>query len=85
MIWASQVALVVRSLPACAGDFRDVSSIAGQEDPLEKGLAIHSSILAWRIYLFTSAVTHTTLSCVIVICILVLPPVLECKLLRGRD
>ena len=23
--------------------------ILGQEDPLEKGMAIHSSILAWRI------------------------------------
>ena len=25
------------------------SSIPGQEDPLEKGMATHSSIVAWRI------------------------------------
>ena len=28
---------------------RDVGSILGQEDPLEEGMATHSSILAWRI------------------------------------
>ena len=27
----------------------DLGSIPGQEDPLEKGMATHSSILAWRI------------------------------------
>jgi len=27
----------------------DMGSTLGQEDPLEKGLASHSSILAWRI------------------------------------
>ena len=27
----------------------DLGSILGQEDPLEKLMAIHSSILAWRI------------------------------------
>ena len=27
----------------------DLGSILGWEDPLEKGTAIHSSILAWRI------------------------------------
>jgi len=27
----------------------DPGSIPGQEDPLEKGMATHSSILAWRI------------------------------------
>ena len=26
----------------------DLGSIPGQEDPLEKGMATHSSILAWR-------------------------------------
>ena len=30
--------------PANAGDVRDT----GREDPLEEGMAIHSSILAWR-------------------------------------
>ena len=28
----------------------DMDLIPGQEDPLEKGLAIRSSILAWRIH-----------------------------------
>jgi len=28
---------------------RDLGSILGQEDPLEKEITIHSSILAWRI------------------------------------
>ena len=27
----------------------DLGSIPGQEDPLEKGMATHSSVLAWRI------------------------------------
>ena len=27
----------------------DLGSIPGQEDPLEKGIATHSSILVWRI------------------------------------
>ena len=27
----------------------DLGSILGQEDPLEEGLATHSSIIAWRI------------------------------------
>jgi len=27
----------------------DPGSIPGSEDPLEKGMAIHSSILTWRI------------------------------------
>ena len=27
----------------------DLGPIPGQEDPLDKGMAIHSSILAWRI------------------------------------
>ena len=43
------VELVLKNLPANTGDIRDVGSIPGQEDPLEKGMATHSSILAWRI------------------------------------
>ena len=43
--WASQVAMVVKNSSANAGDIRDL----GQEDPLEKGMATHSTILAWRI------------------------------------
>ena len=45
----SQVALVVKNLPANAGGVRDTVWSLGQEDPLEKELATHSSILAWRI------------------------------------
>ena len=35
--------------PANAGDIRDVGSIPGQEDPLEEGMATHSSVPAWKI------------------------------------
>ena len=45
---ASQVALVVKNLPANAGDLSDRSSIPGSGDPLEEGMATHSNILAWR-------------------------------------
>ena len=37
---------VVKILPANAGDARDVGSIPGSEDPLEKEMATHSRILA---------------------------------------
>ena len=37
---------MVKNLPVNAGD---VKGLLGQEDPLEEGMAIHSSILAWRI------------------------------------
>ena len=40
------VAEMVKNLPAMQETW--VQSL-GQEDPLEKGMAIHSSILAWRI------------------------------------
>ena len=43
------VALEVKNLPASAGDARDAGLILGWEDPLEKEMAIHSSILAWKI------------------------------------
>ena len=46
---ASQVAIVVKNLPASAGDLRDASSIPGSGIPLEEGVATHSNILAWRI------------------------------------
>ena len=52
-IWAfraSQVALVVKNLPANAGDVKWYGfDSLDQEDPLEEGMATHSSILAWRI------------------------------------
>ena len=38
--------LAVKNLPANAGD---AGSILGWEDPLEKEMATHSSILAWKI------------------------------------
>ena len=41
--------LMEKNLPANAGDTRDASQSLGREDPLEKGTATHSSILAWRI------------------------------------
>ena len=40
--------LVEKNLPANAGDFRDTGSIPRWEDPLEKEMATHSSILAWE-------------------------------------
>ena len=47
--WASQVVLVVQNRPASAGDVRDAGLIPGSGRSLEKEMAIHSSILAWRI------------------------------------
>ena len=41
--------LVVKNLPHNAGDVRDVGLIPGLEDPLEKEMATHSSVLGWRI------------------------------------
>ena len=46
---APQVALVVKNLPANAGDISDAVQSLGQEDPLEEGVATHSSILDQRI------------------------------------
>ena len=43
--WASLVAQTVKDLPAMQGTW--VQSL-GQEDPLEQEMAIHSSILAWK-------------------------------------
>ena len=47
--WVSQVTLVVKNWRAGAGNLRDIGSIPGGEDPLEKGKATHASILAWKI------------------------------------
>jgi len=44
--WASLVAQLVKNLPTMQETW--VQSL-GWEDPLEKGKATHSSILAWRI------------------------------------
>jgi len=43
------VALVVKNLPADAGDMRDVDLFPGWEDPLEEYMATHSSIFVWTI------------------------------------
>ena len=40
---------VVKNPPANAGDIRDMVLSLGPEDPLEKEIATHSSILAWEI------------------------------------
>ena len=45
MLRASQ-ALVVKDLPASAGDIRAAGSIPDWEDPPEEGMAAHFSILA---------------------------------------
>ena len=45
-MWPSLVALIVKNLPAMQET--QVQSL-GREDPLEKGMAIYSSILAWEI------------------------------------
>ena len=44
--WTSLVAQMVKNLPAMQDT--QVRPL-GQEDPLEKGMATHPSILAWRI------------------------------------
>ena len=46
ILWASLVAQMVKNLPAMQKSW--VRSL-GQEVPLEKEMATHSSILAWRI------------------------------------
>ena len=53
-LWANLVAQTVKNLLAVQETwFQSLS----QEDPLEKGMATHSSILAWRI-LWTEATDH---------------------------
>ena len=46
MSWASLVAQMVKNPPAMQETW--VQSL-GREDPLEKGMATHSSILTWKI------------------------------------
>ena len=38
-----------KKAPANAGGAGDIVRSLGREDPLEEGMATHSSILAWRI------------------------------------
>ncbi|MDK6556009.1 hypothetical protein QP238_14835, partial [Enterococcus faecalis] len=49
MVWASQVVLIVKNLPASAGDSGDTGSIPELGRSPEKEMATRSSILAWRI------------------------------------
>ena len=44
-----KVALVVKNLPANAGDVKEACLVPGSGRPLKEGRATHSSILAWRI------------------------------------
>ena len=41
--------LVVKNLPANVGDIEIQVGYLSLENPLEEGMATHSSILAWRI------------------------------------
>ena len=40
---------MVKNPPDNAGDLKDSVRSLGGEDPLEEGMATHSSVLAWRI------------------------------------
>ena len=42
---------MVKNLPDNGGNMRQETQVRslGQQDPLEKGMATHSSILAWRV------------------------------------
>ena len=46
---ASQVVLVVKNLPALQETQETWVESLSWEDPLEEGMATHSSVLAWRI------------------------------------
>ena len=48
-LWASQAALVVKKLPANAGDVRDMGSIPRLERSPGVGNDNHSCVLAWEI------------------------------------
>ena len=48
-MWASQVAQWVKNPPAMEETRETRVLSVGQENPLEEGMATHSSILAWRI------------------------------------
>ena len=56
---ASLVAQTVKNLPAVQ---ETLIPFLGREDPLEKGMATHSSILAWRIPWTEEPAGHTVLS-----------------------
>ena len=45
----SQMAVVLKNMPANAGGIKDQVWSLGREGPLEEGMATHSSIVDWRI------------------------------------
>ena len=51
----------VKKPPANAGDKKRGFRSLGQEDPLEEGMATHSSILVWRIPMDRGAWQATTI------------------------
>ena len=55
--WAFLVAQTVKTLPAMQVQSLD------WKDPLEKGMAAHSSILAWRIHGQRSLVAYSPWNC----------------------
>ena len=55
--------LVVKNLPANAGDLKDAGSIPGQEDPLEEDMTIHTTVLAWEIHGQKSLVGYSPWGC----------------------
>ena len=46
---------MIKNPSANGGDIRDVVHSLGWEDSLEEGMAIHSSILAWKIPMVSRA------------------------------
>ena len=42
---------MIKNPPANAGDIEMLVRYLGLEDPLEEGMATHSSIVAWRIHM----------------------------------
>ena len=48
-LWGFPDGTVGKEFACNAGDTGDMGSISGQEDSLEKEMATHSSILAWKI------------------------------------
>jgi len=49
VFWVSQVAQWVKNPPAMQKTQETWVQFLGWEDPLEEGMATHSSILAWRV------------------------------------
>ena len=47
--WTTLMAQLVKNPPAMQEPQETQVQSLGQEDPLEKGMAVHSSIVAWRI------------------------------------